>query len=500
LSTFFMGIDIGTSAVKVLVVDEEGKQISQKSAKCQIHQPKPDYQEQDLEEVWISVIRAVRNSVEKIDSGKIKAISFSSAMHGMIVIGKNGRPLTRQMTWADGRSRKQAKNLSSEHDGNDIFNRTGCPATALYHPARIMWLKENEPEIFKKAFTFASIKDAIVQRLTGRWVTDKSHASSNGLLDIKSLEWDQKILEILELDKKSFPELVPPEETVGKLLVKPAEELGLHPGIMIVPGAGDGGLANLGSGAVDPGQAVITIGTSGAMRKISSKPLLDPKRKIWCYYLADKRWYIGGAINSGGIIMRWLRDNLMSDDLDSYEKIMALAQKAKPGADGLMFLPYLYGERTPYWNPAARGVMFGLAPHHGKPHIARSAIEGICMCMAHLQELIEDSSGDIYEIRATGGFTHSEIWLQMMADILGHEISLPSVKESSAMGAAILGMKAYGAIDDLSAVKKMTPVDRVFEPDPDLENFYHDRFMLFKNLYKHLESDFETLAQLEKEK
>jgi len=505
LRPLFLGIDLGTSAVKALLIDQAGREVAAGGAECKVYQPRPSWQEQDLEEVWQSLQTAVRPAVAKVDPGAIRTLSFSATMHGLMAADQPGRPLTRMWTWADGRSQEQAESLARELDPSAVYRRTGCPLTALYYPARISWLKVHEPEIFRRAARFLSIKDAIIHRLTGRWVTDRSHASSNGLLDARRLEWDAPLLSALGIGPERLPELADSDQTVGEIMPDAAESLGLPAGIPVVPGAGDGGLANLGSGAVNPGQAAATIGTSGAMRKILSEPWLEPAGRLWCYHLVPGRWYAGGAINSGGIILRWLRDNLLSRERDRalsegaepYDRIIALAEQAGPGAEGLLFLPYLFGERTPHWNPRARGVMFGLAPHHGQAHLARATLEGICMCLAQVHELLKAAPGGITEIRASGGFVRSAAWVQLLADMLGAPIALPRVRESSALGAAILGMKAAGEIKDLSEAKNLIPIGRTFEPDLTRHAFYQERFEIFKELYRRLEDSFARWNQIQ---
>jgi gluconokinase len=275
----------------------------------------------------------------------------------------------------------------------------------------------------------------------------------------------------------------------------------------VVAGAGDGGLANLGSGAIDPGQAAATIGTSGAMRVVLDSPWLEPAGRLWCYYLCEGRWFAGGAINNGGIVLRWLRDGLLANVRDHalaagrepYEAIIELAATVGPGAEGLLFLPYLHGERTPYWDPLARGVLFGLSPHHGPAHLARAGLEGICMCMAHVFEFLQAAPAGVVEIRASGGFARSPFWLQLLADTLGQAVSLPHESEGSAMGAALLALKTAGAIKSLSQARKSAPVQRVFEPDLQAAAFYRERLAFFKDLYPHLQSDFKRWDWLQKE-
>jgi len=493
----FIGIDLGTTAVKVLVVNEKGVQVSLGAAECPVYEPGPGMQEQDAGDVWNAMIEASDRALSAIDRGRVRAMSFSSAMHGFMAVDEEGWPLTRMMTWADGRATHQAGRIEAGR-GHESYLRTGCPVTALYYPARLRWLSESEPEVFRRAAGFCSIKDVVVQRLTGRLVMDRSHASSNGLLDLASLDWDRGALAAGGVGPERLPELVDSDAPIGGLTHEAAGLLGLRQGLPVAPGAGDGGLANLGSGSVVPGQVTATIGTSGAVRKIIEEPWFHPEGVSWCYYLAEDSWYTGGAMNSGGIVMRWLRDGLLSDVRDAalsegrepYEKIMELAARVPPGAEGLTFLPYIYGERTPYWNPDARGVLFGLSPGHGKAHLAKAALEGICMCMAHLFEVIEPSPGGMGEVRVTGGFTRSDEWMGILADVLGRPLSVPAARESSAMGAAILAMKAAGHIQSVSSASGMSPVERRIEPDVKNSGAYRERLEFFKELYNRVEPDF----------
>jgi gluconokinase len=503
MDSIFLGIDLGTSAVKAIVVDEAGRTVAGVSAGVSSYQSEGSGHEQAAEDVWTSMVAAVRSALAGLDVGRVKAAAFSAAMHGFMAVDGQGRPLMRMMAWADGRSQAEAEALRKE-SGTESLARTGCPPTALYYPARLRWLKQGQPNIFRQAAKFVSIKDWIIYRLTGRWTMDRSHASSNGLLDIHRLQWDGPTLALAGIGPERLPELVEPDAAVGELLPEAAQQLGLPAGIAIVPGAGDGGLANLGSGAVDPGQAAATIGTSGAMRKVLSAPWVEPEGRLWCYYLAEGRWYAGGAINSGGAVLRWLRDGLLAPVRDQalasgrepYERIIELAQEAGPGAGGLMLLPYLQGERTPYWDPLARGVYFGIAPHHGPAHFARAALEGICYAMAHVHELLAASPGGIGEVRASGGFARSEFWLQLMADVMGQPLARPQVTEGSALGAAILAMKAAGAIATLAAAKDFIAVEKIFDPDRRQTAFHRERFEFFKDLYARLEPEFARWASL----
>ena len=504
----FLAVDFGTSACKALLVDGHGKEMGFASADCKVIQPGPEMQEQDFEQVEQSMVVAVRKALSGLDKNRVCALSFSSAMHGFMAVDAQGKPLLKMMTWADGRAKNQAKEIAEKIGAAEISRKTGCTATALYYPARIKWLRENRPEIFRKAKKFVSIKDAVVHRLTGKWVTDKSHASSNGLLDIHRLGWEEDLLEAIGISPDQLPQLVDSDAVAGELSSLMAKKLGLPSGIPVIAGAGDGGLANLGSGATRPWQAAATIGTTGAVRKIFDRPWTNGKAGLWCYYLASDLWYAGGAINSGGIVLRWLRDGLFSDLRDRalakgaepYTRIIQLADTVAPGADGLIFLPYVFGERTPYWNPLAKGVFFGLAPQHNKAHVARAVLEGITMCMAHIFELLENSPAGVKEVRASGGFARSDQWVQLLADMIGKPVKLPKVKENSALGAAILAMKATGAIKSLPESSGLVKVSKTFEPDLRKTRFYQERLEMFKRLYKDLEKDFELWAKMQEKR
>ncbi len=500
MKEFFLAIDLGTSLVKALLVDADGEVAASGSASCPLHEPGPLREEQDPEEVWSAMVKAVRSLDVDLRRSRIEAMAFSSAMHGFMALDSGGSPLTRMWTWADGRSGPQAARLK-ESMGEAIRQETGCPAAALYYPARLAWLRENDPATFKSAGVFLSIKDFIFKRLTGETVMDLSHASSNGLIDVSRLDFDAAALDFAGMGPERLPRLVHPDETAGTLLPGPAEELGLAPGVPAAPGAGDGGLANLGAGAVFAGQAAATIGTSGAARKVFQNPWIDPAGRAWLYYLGSGLWYGGGAINSGGIVLRWLRDGLLSDVRDRalaegrepYEAIIELASRCPPGAEGLVFLPYIFGERTPYWNPEAKGVLFGLSPLHGKAHLARAALEGICMSLAHALEPLTESPGGVEEVRATGGFARSDFWLQLLGNVMGRKISTPATGEGSAMGAAFMAMKASGRLKDLSDAASLAKTARSFEPDGEIAAMYGERLCLFKNLYERVEADFKRV-------
>ena len=493
-----LGVDLGTTACKAIVVDPEGRELSSGSATYPLHTPHPSWAEQDPEEVWEGMVEAVREALSGLDDPQsVRALAFSTAMHGVLAVDKEGIPLTRCLIWADQRSTSQVERIRQQADAHQLYRRTGCPVQPIFLPAKILWLREERPQVVRRAHKYVSIKDVILHRLTGQYLVDRSTASATGLMDTHRLDWDDEILGLVGIVREQLPQLVSPEAVLEGILPQRAEELGLSLEIVIVPGAGDGGLANLGAGAVEAGQVASTIGTSGAVRMVTRRPYLDPKERTWCYLLTEGRWYVGGAIANGGLAYNWFRDRFFShrEEVD-YEELDAAAEEVGLGAEGLLFLPYLAGERNPHWNPKARGVLFGLSLHHGRRHIARAIMEGVAFCMYDILLALEGAVGGIEEIRATGGFTRSPLWVQILSDVYGHPIATLGTQASSSLGAVFLAMKALGYIEDLAEVRGLVPIQRIYEPDMERHRRYRELHQLFQKLYRDLEEDFDTLHDL----
>ncbi len=491
----YLGVDIGTTSVKALVVDESAQVQARAEVEVSLKNSGPGAHEQDPQEVWNAVKECIKKAVSQTGPQSLEAMSFSAAMHGLLPLDKNGRPLASQITWADGRAEPYVQELRDTEDAKSIYQRTGCPVQALYYPAKLRRLRKENPRVFSKASFFCSLKELFIKRLTGRLVMDRAMASSLGIYNTHEREWDKQTLSISGIDAERMPSLVSPLQVMEGISLEVAEEIGLPPDIVVVPGAGDGGLANVGSGAVASGQAAVTIGTSGAMRLISNRPVLDPEERTWCYYLGADTWYVGGAINSGGIVFRWVRDALYPDvvnistehGIETYDILTREAASTPPGAGGLVMLPYLMGERTPYWNPAAKGVIFGLNTQHTRSNIARAALEGTCFAMANVLRVLETSGEDIFELRASGGFLRSPLWVRILADVLGYPVLIPETQEGSAMGAALFAMLATGKIKSITQIKELIPEKETVRPDPQNHEFYRDLYNIFVDLYPRIE-------------
>ena len=358
-------------------------------------------------------------------------------MHSIVPLGANTEPLGNAVTWADSR----AEGLIVDTDYAALYQETGCPLATPYHPARLRWLRETQPELFYHTRTFVSIKDYVGYRLTGTLATDIGMASTTGLLDIRKVRWHKGALELAGITAAVLPELASPTAQLGTLTPAAAAATGLEAGTIIFTGTSDGGLANLGSGVVRPGETVVTLGTSGAVRQVANAPQLGPKGLTWCYLLAENRYFAGGAINNGGLALEWLRTTLYSElpKLEGFTQLLAEAAQAKPSE--LICLPYLTGERTPHWDASLRGSIFGLGKSHTRGDIARAGLEGVAFCLADVYELLKPNT---LPVQLTGGVTHSPFWAQLITDTLGAETELNRVADASAIGAALLAQIALG--------------------------------------------------------
>jgi gluconokinase len=314
-------------------------------------------------------------------------------------------------------------------------------------------------------------------------------------MNLERLDWDAEALALARIDAAQLAPLVAPTERL-ELSAGAAAAVGLDAGLPVIAGGGDGPLANLGVGAVRPGVAACSIGTSGALRLVVARPVVDPRRRAFCYALAPERWVVGGAINNGGVVLRWAGDALAPDLGEHPEaRLLALAGEAPPGSDGLVMLPYLLSERAPHWSAHARGAYVGLTRQHGRGHLVRAAIEGVCLQLAVVLAALRDAGNDVVEIRATGGFARSALWRQMLADVLGMPVGYPAGHEGSAFGAALLGMQALGIVASIDRAAELVGIDEVVEPDRAAAAVYAELLPVFADLYDALGPAFAALER-----
>jgi len=446
----FIGVDIGTTGVRAITFTPDLKKISSSYQEHGTISQKEDQAEQDPEEIYSNLILCLREVSRPYR--KILGIGFSSMLHSIVGVDKKGNPLTPLYPFSDGQGKNKVERLKKEIPA--FYQKTGCPPHPMYPAIKILWLKEDKPEIFREINKFLSIKSYILYKLTGHFVEDACIASGTGLLNTHSLSWDEEILKFLSLSQKNFASVVEGTEKLSIVAVPGLENL---KGVPVYPGAGDGMLCHLAGGGLKQGHLSSTIGTSGALRMATRGPFLDEKESIWCYYFHRNWWVSGGALHNGGITLRWFRDKLCREEaeeakrkgIDIYEIFDKKAQKVPLGARDLIFLPFLAGERSPNWNPRMRACFIGLGLHHGKEEMIRSIMEGVMCRMRAIMELLRPRLPEKIQIKASGGYTKSRLWLKIQADLFNTPIKIPYETEAASLGAVMMAMSAQGRLKNL---------------------------------------------------
>ncbi|MEW9671714.1 gluconokinase [Ammoniphilus sp. 3BR4] len=490
-----IGLDIGTTSSKAVVFDLQGKVISEHGVEYPILTPYPSWAEQDPDVILLGAQEAVRMAVEKSKANHFLGLGISSAMHSLLLVDKDDKPLTRTIIWADNRSHHQAEHLRM-NNGKDIYLRTGTPIHPMSPLCKLLWFKEEQPSLFAQAQKFISIKEYLLFRWFGEYVTDYSVASATGMFNLEQLDYDQDVLDLLGLQRDQLPDLVPTTHILHGIDLRYAQAMGIPNDLPFVIGGSDGCLANLGIGAIKKGDVAITIGTSGAIRTVVPTPLTDPSQRTFCYALADDHWVIGGPTNNGGIMMRWFRDQLAQGS--SYEQLTSEAELAGPGSAGLLCLPFLSGERAPIWNADARGCFFGMSLHHQRAHFARAAMEGVIFSVYSVGIALKELAGEFHSVRASGGFVQSPLWCQILADVFDTEVIIPESHQSSSWGAGVLVMHALGKIDRLDAYQDHFSIGRRYTPDFHNHQTYQELFSIYQGVYNALKDSFWKIADYQR--
>ena len=480
-------LDMGTSSVRACLVDESLKILYQRSISVNLNSELDGRAEQDVEEIINASLTCLADVSGWAADNSISpaGLCFSNAVGSLVVLDEHDNPVGPALTWADTRSANEADNLKNRL-GKELYTLTACPMNASYWLPKLQWLK-NTGCMTSTTARYCTLKDLLVLRLTGQFVTDISNAAATGLRNAISGEWDDLALREAGVIPKQLPRIL---DTTAVLTLKQNEfvtKASLDEKMPVILGATDGVLSSLGAGAFEQGQVTSMIGTSGACRVAASQPdLSDPHQRLWSYPLTDKIWIRGGAMTNGGLVTQWFAENFFKEESDPLAGMLNEAAKVESGARGVIFLPYLYGERSPIYDEHARGVFFGIHGSHTRAHLARAAMEGIIFAMTTIFELLRDSVGHVKEVRATGGYVRSPLSLQIQADIFNFPVSVPENYEGSSIGAAALAFLALDRFDDLSPVRDAIKIDRVVEPNQDNQKIYADQLMRFKEIYKRI--------------
>lgn len=493
---YILGIDVGTTHCKAVALAQGCHVLYEAKAGYNTIQTLPGQSEQDPEEIFTAVLQLMQQSLAALranQANELKGICFSSAMHSLMAVDAKGKALTNAFTWADTRSNAQAVRIRSSADAYQLYAVTGTPIHPMSPLCKIAWLREEMPAVFANAARFISLKEYVFFKLFNKYIIDHSMASATGLFDIFSLQWSKPALEIAGIQAGQLSQPVPVTHVETDLRQEYRQLLGLAPGIPFIAGASDGCLANLGSGAMQRGEAAITIGTSGAVRVVVEKAVPDRQQRLFNYILAENLYVSGGAISNGGSALKWFAEVFLQQPLASgadIEQLLQLAFEAPLGADGLTFLPYLSGERAPFWDASARGAFIGLQTAHGRQHLARAVVEGISFAICQVMQAVEETNGAIEVVYASGAFANTDGWVQLMSDLINKKIIVSATADASAVGACLLGLHAVSLLPDWNVLKQWLPTSKTFLPHTPTHRQYQLHYHRFTSLYPLLQPTF----------
>ncbi len=475
----YLGVDIGTTNVKAIAMLPDSMRIvAHASAPLDTLNPAPDRAEQDPAELWAAFMAVMREVCREVTDKKhtIASVSFSTAMHSLMALDGSNKPLTNMVLWADNRAEAEADILVKQPLlACDLYAETGVPMHPMLPLCKLMFWQRTEPDLLTKSAKFVSIKEFLWHKLTGEFAVDYSIANATGLFNTARLTWSDIALQLAGVRADQLSEPVP---TTHRHPYRPGPDtLGLPAQTPLLIGASDGCLANLGAGAVGAGITTITIGTSGAVRQTVRQPLRDEHGRLFCYILDNGYYVVGGPTNNGANVLQWLSENLTRQRSSG---VLSEAATAPPGADGLLFLPYLLGERAPLWNAHVRGAYLNVSGQHTRAHFTRAALEGVLFNLLTINQLLDQQTVPTHVIHANGGFAQSAFWVQMLADIAGVPVRLNASNESAAIGAILLNLKADGVVGSLDEAAGRVTFGPTFLPDAGRHETYQTTFDKFR--------------------
>ena len=505
---YVIGVDIGTSGTKTVLFDENGNSIASYLVEYPLYQPKIGWAEQDPEDWWNATHTSIKAVIEKsgVIPSDIKGVGLSGQMHGLVLLDENGKVLRKSIIWCDQRTVAEADDLTEKIGRERLIEITGNPALTGFTAAKILWVQKNEPEIYAKTAKILLPKDYIRYMLTGEYATEVSDASGMQLMDIKNRCWSDEILEKLNIDKNLLGKMYESCEVTGTVHSAAAELTGLDAGTIVVGGAGDQAAGAVGNGIVKPGIVSSTIGTSGVVFAHMDNIQIDKQGRIHtlCHAVPGK-WHVMGCTQGAGLSLKWYRDNFCHAEMDAadgmgvdpYYLMDQQAAKITPGCEGLMYLPYLMGERSPHNDPNAKGVFFGLSAKHTKYDMLRAVMEGVSYSLNDCLEVVKEMGIDASEVRASGGGGKSKLWRQMQADMFGCDINTINVSEGPALGVALLAAVGAGIYSSVpEACEATIKVKETMKPIAENVETYNKYFPIYQNVYKSLKPQFEAVANV----
>lgn len=508
MKRFVLAHDLGTTGNKASLYNDEGALLSSAFSPYDTFYAQRGWAEQDPEEWWRAICRSTQQLLEQasVPPSEIACIAFSGQMMGCVPLGKDAKPLRHAIIWADQRSTEQERYLAQRIAPERVYRLTGHRLSSSYSLCKLLWLRDHQPDIYRASHKFVHAKDAMVARLTGNFVTDYSDASGMNLLDLKRLSYAGDILEAAELDVDKLPELNPSTAVVGTVLPSVATEVGLAAGTPVVIGGGDGSCAALGAGVWREGDAYNYVGSSSWIALASGEPVYDPDERTFTWaHVVPGLYSPCGTMQAAGASYQWAKEQLGQAELDqatregvsAYELLNALAATSPPGAKGLLYLPYLLGERSPRWNPNARGCFIGLTVRHTRADLIRAVLEGVTMNLRVILKALTRQGIKIASMRVIGGGAQGRFWNQLMADMYNLPVKrLSYLEEATSMGAAVTGGVGIGLYRDFSIIEQINPVAHTLTPSATAQAAYQKLYPLFETTYGALVPIFDQLAEL----
>jgi xylulokinase len=508
--SYFMGIDIGTTGARAIVVDgETGEVVAGATSEYPLHTPQPLWAEQDPADWWQGTVIAVRQALKKGREKlgpelEIASIGLSGQMHGVVLLDEKGTVLGPSLIWCDGRSQEQCDYITETVGADRLIELTSNPALVGFSAPKLLWLREYRPAEYNKAAHFLLPKDFIRYQLTGEFASEVSDASGTLLFDVENRKWSDWMLRLLEIDERILPTVYESPEVSGRVSAAAAEATGLKAGTPVVGGGGDQAAGAVGNGVVRSGIVSSTIGSSGVVFAHAAQPVRDPGGRVHTFcHAVPGAWHVMGVTQGAGLSFRWFRDEVAgpreieaaeSLGMDIYDVLTELASRAPAGSDGLIFLPYLMGERTPILDPQARGVWFGLTAAHKRAHLVRSVLEGVTYSLQDCLAILLEMGLPVEEIRASGGGGRSTLWRKIQSDVFGREVVTVNASEGPAYGAALLAGVGVGfwpsvetACDSTIAITSHTA------PDPAATATYQRYYPIYGEIYQKLKPLYQKL-------
>jgi xylulokinase len=504
---YLLGIDVGTSGARALLCGEDGRVLATATTEYPASSPRPLWSEQEPEDWWRGTCESVRKVISRagIDGKEVGGIGLSGQMHGLVMLDASHHVIRPAILWNDQRTAAECRQMTEAVGAERLLELACNPALTGFTAPKILWVRNNEPENYDKCRKVLLPKDYVRFCLSGAFATEVSDASGMLLLDVRQRDWSDEILSALEVDRDLLADCHESQEVSATVSAAVAKEIGIRAGTPIVGGGGDQAAGAVGNGIVKSGVISATIGTSGVVFAFSDRVATDPQGRLhtFCHAVPGK-WHVMGVVLCAGGSLQWFRNHLAeperaqaeSEGVDPYEVLCAEAARADAGCEGLLFLPYLTGERTPHADPNARGALVGLTPRHGRNQVVRSIMEGITFAMKDSLEIIRSMGIAVDEIRLSGGGARSEFWRQLQADVYEHSVCTINADEGPAYGVALLagvGTGVWGSVEE--ACERSISVVSRYEVEPQNAGIYREFYPVYQGLYRSLKGDFEAITQ-----